>query len=359
MKMKRVTLGFSILVMASVFILSCGKRTANVAPEADTETQSSVYASWATFVVTDIDMACSFMGENLLLNHFYIEYPGSSSGATGTVITVRDTVSQTTGGELRMAFNKTRCMDGRLRDGTIFMQFGDSAHPNAKYMRSYDFAGRLRFSNYRVDGWLIDNADPHNPAYIFNTITTASIALTKTKLTWRIVGKFKFTHPTDPGKNMIWDGELFKTLENTSNPKVIKDLNTAINWSLATVSYSGHATGTCPQIDDKGVITPNQTFNLKVDGYNPLVRDMTCSPDAVSGVVIQPTVGVSGVITIPRYEEFHPFKKGVASFTVGAKYPRQIYFGNEGEQETLPVPQCDNSGEVLIKGTSYRVDFMK
>jgi hypothetical protein len=39
------------------------------------------------------------------------------------------------------------------------------------------------------------------------------------------------------------------------------------------------------------------------------------------------------------------------------KYPRQIYFGNEGNA-TLSA-QCDNSAEVLIKGISYRIDLMK
>jgi hypothetical protein len=48
---------------------------------------------------------------------------------------------------------------------------------------------------------------------------------------------------------------------------------------------------------------------------------------------------------------------GIASFTVAELYPRQIYYGNEGEPG-LPL-QCDNTGEVLIKGISYRVNFMK
>ena len=62
--------------------------------------------------------------------------------------------------------------------------------------------------------------------------------------------------------------------------------------------------------------------------------------------------------------EFHPFKNGIVSFTVGSAYPRQIYYGNEVESQ-IPAPeeqlpaQCDNKGIVLIKGISYRVDFMK
>jgi hypothetical protein len=56
-------------------------------------------------------------------------------------------------------------------------------------------------------------------------------------------------------------------------------------------------------------------------------------------------------------EEFHPFKDGVATFSTADKYPRQIYYGNEGTSDL--AAQCDNSGVVLIKGISYPIDFKK
>jgi hypothetical protein len=353
MEMKRVTLGFSILALSTVFVLGC-KKTANVAPEPDTEVQSSVYATYANYVASDIDMICSFMGENLLLNHFYIAYPGSASGTSGTMTAIRDTNGTTTK-RLIMSWNQTRCLDGRVRDGSIFMDYGlDSLYPNAKYTREFKFAGKITLANYKVDGWLIELYDPNAPVYLYNTLPTSSYSPSSTKLTWKFAGKLKFTHPTDPKKNMVWDGNLFKTLDNTSDIRVFAaSKQAAINWSLAVVKYDGTVNGSGPQIDAAGNVTPNVSYAMTINNQTPLVRDFQCYPDKVSGVAFTATVGNLLVLT----EEYHPFKMGVASFTVGSAYPRQIYYGNEGEPQ-LPL-QCDNSGEVLIKGISYVIDFMQ
>jgi hypothetical protein len=88
---------------------------------------------------------------------------------------------------------------------------------------------------------------------------------------------------------------------------------------------------------------------------NQLVRNFLCYPDKIGTVSLTPS-GNNFSLT-PRFEEFHPFVSGIASFTTGDKYPRQIYFGNEGGTD-LPA-QCDNTGEVLIKGIVYRVNFRK
>src|SRR5687768_4310137 len=105
MNMKKLTLGISLLASAVLF-MGCPKKVPNVPPVADTETQSAVDASWATYVITDIDQICAFMGEDRLLEHFYTPIPGTS-----TIQPIRDEASKT----LIMAFNKTRCIDGRLR----------------------------------------------------------------------------------------------------------------------------------------------------------------------------------------------------------------------------------------------------
>jgi len=353
--MKRVTLGFSVLALSTAFVLSC-KPEKNEPPVADTETQSAVFASFANYVASDIEMACSFMGENAYNTTFYSEYPGSSSGNTGTVSIIRDTTNIVIDGkphdQLVMAWNSTRCIDGNFRDGSIFMYVPQI--PNQRYSRDFKFQGRINLSNYKVNGWLIELYDPGAPVYLYNTLASSNYSTTTTKLTWRFAGKLKFTHPTDPQKNMIWDGQLFKTLENTSNPAVFApSKQAAITWSNAVISYSAKVTGTVPKVDDEGkVIEPNVGFDLTVDGVRPLVRDFKCSPDKVSGVTFAPTGTV-----VQLGDEHHPFKTGVASFTVGTAYPRQIYYGNEGEPQ-LDI-QCDNTGEVLIKGTSYKVNFMK
>jgi hypothetical protein len=100
-------------------------------------------------------------------------------------------------------------------------------------------------------------------------------------------------------------------------------------------------------------------FKMTIDANTPLVRDFLCSSDPVSNVTSSGAAG-STTISIAK-EEHHPFIKGIASFTTGTPaqnlYPRQIYFGNEGNPDT--APQCDNTGEVLIKGISYKVNFRK
>jgi hypothetical protein len=78
--------------------------------------------------------------------------------------------------------------------------------------------------------------------------------------------------------------------------------------------------------------------------------------------VLTPTPAPTGSVAILK-QEFHPFISGIASFTVADKtgtaaYPRQIFYGNEGSPvDAVTGDQCDNTGEVYIKGISYRVDF--
>lgn len=350
--MKRVTFGFSILAISAAFIIGC-KKEDNVAPVADTETESAVYASFATYVVSDIDQICSFLGEDQLLNNFYIDYPGTSSGVTGTVAAVRDTASK----RLFMLWNKTKCVDGFERDGTVIMDYGkDPKEKNAKYTHSYKFKGEIRFSNYKVNGWLIELADPNNPIIFENTIPTATLTPSVTPLTWKIVGKIKLTHPTDPDKSMIWETQgLYKTLTNTSDAKVYDPKKygaaSAINYSLANVAYTGKVFGNCPRIDTAGkVLTPMAPFTMTINPNFALNRDYQCFPTVVSGVAIGSNT------LVQRTLEQHPFDKGATSFTVGSYYPRQVYFGNEGDP-TL-APQCDNVGSVLIKGNTYRINFI-
>ncbi len=116
--MKRVTLGFSVLALSTAFVLSC-KPDKNVEPVADTEVQSAVYASYANYIASDIEMICSYLGENTLFTHPYSPYPG---GTSGTITPVRDTTNIMIDGkphdQLVLAWNNTRCKDGIVRDGS-------------------------------------------------------------------------------------------------------------------------------------------------------------------------------------------------------------------------------------------------
>jgi len=378
MKIKRVTLGFSILGLATVFVLSCKKETP-VAPVADTEVQSAIYASWANYVASDIEMACSFMAENNYdyPDMFYNEYPGSPVGNTGYENVIRDTNCNHASAanptlcfdQMVMTWNSAKCQDGNLRDGSLVMyvqqesQTGDK-NKNVRYSRDYEFQGQIWLPvspnpPYRVNGWAIELYDSTAPLYLYNKLSSSTYDPSSTKITWKFAGKFKLTHPTDHSRNMVWDGELFKTLENTSNTKVfLPTKHGAITWSLATVSYYGHMNGTGPQIDENDKVTAsNVPYKMEINQATPLVRDFTCASDVVTGVAFGASPTSTATIINPRGSQHHPFIKGVASFTVGNSYPRQIYYGNEGEPQL--APQCDNVGEVLIKGTTYKINFLE
>lgn len=366
--MKRITLGFSALALTTAFVLSCTPKT-NVEPEADVETESAVYASWMNYVVTDIDMMCSYLAENSYDGKtFYSQYPGTSQ----TVTAVRDTqaIKIPVNGtlvdhdQLVMGFNTTKCLDGNVRDGSIFMyvpqQTPAPINKNVRYSRNFQWQGRIVFKSYFINGWKVDNFYGDSiPAYMYNTLASPNYSTGTTNLTWKFAGRLRFTHPSDPNKNMEWEGELHKTLSNTSDPKVFAvSKQAAIQWSLAIVKYDGKVKGTVPQINAEATpsIVANVPFSMSIDPATPLVRDFQCSPDKVSGVAFTPTGSVT-----QRVDEHHPFKAGVANFTIGTSaqnfYPRRVYYGNEGQPQL--EAQCDNVGEVLIKGISYRVNFMK
>lgn len=357
--MKRVILGFSVLALSTAFILSC-KPEKDVPPTPDTEVESSVYASYANFIASDVEMICSYLGEGIFRAHPYSEYPGEPLIVPIVDTTTASYIFPGPNGvdmphhQFGISWNNTRCKDGRVRSGSIIMYVPQL--PNQRYARNHKFQARIIFESYTVDGWLIELADPDAPMYLYNTVATPTINTANTNLTWRFAGKFKMTHPTDINKNMLWDGDYNKTLDNTSNPLVYApSQSVAVTWSLATIKYSGHVNATGPQVDKDGKVTPNKTYKIEINPASPLVRDFTCSPDKISGVTLVPTPTSPTVQITPDWH--HPFKSGVASFTVADAYPRRIYYGNEADPQTPLV--CDNTGEVLIKGISYRINFFK
>ncbi|WP_317897415.1 hypothetical protein [Aurantibacillus circumpalustris] len=334
MKPSKIKIGLLAIVILP-FLTACPKPRENMAPPADTELQSSIDAAFATFVVTDIDMICSFSGEGDTSPDFYLlqssEDPGKMEEPVFDV--TNDQISTT-------YYNDARCIDGRVRNGTVMLFFSNT-NPNAKYYRAYEYVGRIRLVDFKVDGWLIENLDG-NDCHVYNRLSSPSYDPSKTNISWLIDGAFKFTHTTDPSKNMVWKGKLTKTLTNTNDPTVFNpSKQNAINWSKAVVSYAGEATG---------YTSSNVPFKMEINAINPILRDFSCYPDAVGGI--------ENVSPLKIWkEEFHPFKAGIATLTTSDRYPRQIYFGNEGNTDL--TSQCDNSGVVLIKGNSYPVDFKK
>ena len=371
--MKKFNLGFLLLVVASFLVVSCEK-TANEPPVADTELQSSIDVSYATFLASDIDMICSFIGEDASIKPKFYD---ASESSTGTVTVIRNVSAN----RVSITFNKTTCMDGRLRDGAIFMFFlekGDllpnatppygnddyswpymqkkPASGNELYPRNYNFTGRITLEEYKVDGWLIDNKDFENPndatnnvnIFMYNLRSTSDVPITS-NLKWEFKAQLKMTKDTE---TMAWKGTLTKTLDNTLDTKVFNFTTgeSGIVWPFSKISYVGSAFGLTPG---------NVPFTYKIYENAPLRRDFSCTPDVISDVVSTSTV------TSAKYSEFHPFTSGVASFTTGTAYPREIYYDNVdnsygGPDGTFNLPaQCDNKATVQIQGIYYPIDMKK
>jgi len=330
--MKKITLGFSILAASAIFMFGC-KKEKDTEIEPDMEFQSSVDISYALQVITDVDMVCSYSGENDVdFSRFFRHVPTS---VTPSVVTVsRDTVLEM----ISVSFNNAVCRDGHKRDGTIAMSF-KNANPNAKYYRDFAFAGKVLLINYKVDDWKIS---AKGDLIIRNLVAPVNYSPTTTNLNWSITGDFYLKHPTDSSKDMHCYAALTKTLTNTSNKLVFPpSKQAAINWSIATVEYKGTMYGETSR---------NVPFKFAIDEARPLLRDFVCSPDKVYGTV----VGTNSVT--PRIELYTPFTGGAASFTTSTKYPRVIYYGPEDPSQP---PSCDNTGAVMIKGISYPIDFKK
>ncbi|MES2681035.1 MAG: hypothetical protein V4635_14170 [Bacteroidota bacterium] len=335
--MKKVALSFSILALTALFTIVGCKKEKNVAPEPDTELQSSVDVTYGFFTLTDIEQWAAFLGENQLFPKFYM--PAAHS--TGTIVPNRDTVNK----EIKEAFNNTTCVDGRLRNGSIFMNYNNSA-ANSKYYHDYQFKAKVILVNYKVDGWSVI---PRNGSQITieNLVSPVNYSTSTTNLSWRIVGDVDLFHPTDSSKDIHMVFDLVKTLLNTSTSTVFPaSKQAAINWSLAVVGYKGTI---------YGETSGNVPFKYNIDADHEIVRNFTCTPDKLYGVNVPPA-GTG--TTTARFEEYHPFVNGSAAFTTAALYPRVIHYGPE-----VPVPNnqapCDNSGTVTIKGISYPVDFKK
>jgi hypothetical protein len=338
MKMKKVQLGFSILAVSALLVLGCNKKD-NIAPEPDTEFESAVDVTWANMVITDLDQICAFVGENDMYPKFYQAAPGQS-----TITVTRDTVAK----YLFVSFNKTKCLDGRLRDGTILMNYKhNGGDPNARYYHDYGFEGNVQLANYKIDGWLIKQT---NTFFVRNKVEPIDWKPQNgIKLTWQLTGEFIMVHPTDTTKNIQIYCDYTKVLLGTSNPSIFPvSKQAAINWTMSTIAYKGTSFGKIGTTEFK--------FEFIDKESSPVIRDFTCYPDKVVGISVGTATNSSAPVVTPRFEEYHPFIGGAANFTTSTLYPRVIHYGSE----TAGVAnQCDDEGVVTIKGISYPVNFVK
>lgn len=352
----------SLLLGLVLLNASCKPREIK-APEPDLDTESATEAMWALLAVTDIEQMAAFTGEDQLIDHFYKADPGVAS--TGTVTATRNPDANM----LNVSFNQSQCADGKFRSGTVFTEYGYSESSNTKpyytlynvpntnprFYHEFGFLGRLSLVDYNVNGWTIKvDSSVSSYAVVYNYMKKSDYDPRLEPLKMRFVGSFVLFHPTDASKNMTLKCDLIKTVVNSTSPQVFAATTTnktpPVKWLLANVSYAGKVEGTS---------AVGRPYRLQIDENHPLTRDFTCFPDKVSNIALASGTGTQSISSF--IEEFHPFNAGVVSFTTSIdskeQYPRMIFMGNEGNLD-LPS-QCDNSGEILIKGISYKIDFRK
>lgn len=347
--MKKHSVLICTTLAAGWVLFSCTKKP-DVAPVADTEVKTSIDAAYATQLVSDVEMICSFIGEDHSTGYQKFYGPVPASLSSFSIIRA--------GNRISINYNNTMCRDGKVRDGSIWLFFKEAeyaTHPitgNENYIRDYNFTGRITLEEYKVDGWLIDNKDYENPNSGTNNTTVLITNLradSKTpvsgNLQWTLSGGFTMRKNAD---SMAWKGTITKTLDNTGDTKVFAaNAQSAIDWSMAKISYRGEA---------KGYTPGNVPYTIKYSDKAPLRRDFSCFPDKVKDVN-------NGTTLSPNFREFHPITSGIAYFTTGNAYPREIYFDNTqitygGDLSPIDLPaQCDNKAAVQIKGIFYPIDL--
>src|SRR5688572_18208292 len=209
--MKKLNLGISAALVAGMVFFSC-KKEPNVAPAVDTEVQTSIDATYATFLVSDVEMICSWIGEDASFGaqKFYIADTTRNTG--GAAIIIRSSSNN----RVTINYNNTLCMDGRLRDGTLYLIFKEQIHSqypltgNENYIRDYNFTGRITCEEYKVDGWLVDNTDidsfdPNQTNYpvLIKNLRKQQNPPIAGNLQWSFQGSFKIKKNQD---SMPWKG---------------------------------------------------------------------------------------------------------------------------------------------------------
>lgn len=334
--MKTLKLKLFLLLLSSLLVFGCKKKDIDNSGPETPQTPTSLTPAPDDIALITKDFAFAFlciadinqmmgMSADEKFNHFYTMQPGTATVGNETVTVIRDL----TAGYIINAFNKARCLDGKLRDGSIFMDYQYQTNTTPNYFHEPGFTAKITFSNYKVDGWLIELFDPSVQAIITNN-TAPNFNPTQTNLSWSITGKFKIFHPSDPGRDLIWDGSLTKTLINTSDTTVYSPTKKTINWNLAKISYNVNVSGT------RGT---SNAYTYNVDASHPINRNFSCAMSPAS-------------FTLST--QFHPFVSGITNLNLNG-VPAQATNHNDNINSTSPA--CDNSGTVKVNGITYSIDL--
>jgi hypothetical protein len=338
--MKKFILGAATIVTVAIFV-ACDNKKSVAEPVQDTEFQSTKDVTFANETAVELAQIAAYMGEAQLTYSYLLTAPGSSGAITTTVLSSTYPIHY----QVTYSLNPM-CRDGKRRNGIVDLYITSSPLSySANAFRDAGFVGTLQLTNFSVDGWLIDDVTP----FVVKNQNDFNYQPSSTNLKWNISGKLSIEHPTEDSKDMSWEGSFDQTLANSNNTVVMSPTkNLPIVWSstntvnCAKLEYTG---------DSKGFTGASSAYIFSIT-EKPLVRDFSCSPDKVLGVI--QTTAAPGLI--PVYSEWHPFIGGVASMTTALakdKELRKIDYSTDGANT------CDNAGKVTIKGIDTPVDFPK
>jgi hypothetical protein len=294
-KTKWVLATLASCLIIGLTIPSCKKKTTT----ADEETNTAVDNANAEHMVSDItSMAAQASdGSSSLTAYRVPDYDQILGNSCATISTVNNVIT--------IAFNGLACLDGRVRSGSLIIDYSTS-QPGAVHYRDPGFKCTVTSNDYVVDGNqvnIINKTVTNNTATTFNPSTT--------NLTWGIVAHVSIVKAG--GGTIDWSCIRTKTLLNTSDTSVYHGPATPISWWKARVGMLGSASGT----GVNGV-----TFNATI--VNQLVRDFGgCN--------------ISGK---------RPIISGVLDFTPTGHPVRIIDYGNGS---------CDLTATVTVNGVTHSI----
>ncbi len=272
---------------------------------------------FATHLVTDLDMLLAFPGDNDHKQTFYTGFPAS----TNTVTYVRKEYDA----YFFASFNNVLCLDGKTRNGTLYVSFGEPFRVFAPYFHQYNYKAHVKFINFSVDGWKVELIDTTQTFYIASEMPSNAFNPSNDNMRWKIKGKLKFTHP-EKGQ-ITWDGELNKLLLNATDTAVFNLTHPRpMKWRKSKVSYHGYA---------KGTTTDSKAYFIETLSGEPLLRDFTCP-------YLPPSTGSLQATT-------YPFISGGASFSNDNITLRQIDFG--------AASSCDDKATVIYHRRKYQISL--
>ncbi|MBI3502861.1 MAG: hypothetical protein HY063_13805 [Bacteroidetes bacterium] len=299
MKTTKITFSIAAILFAmGMAMVSCKKHNPDAPTPADIDGASANDNNMAERNADDVtNMAGQASEDGAMTSYRY----GDENILTSCATVSTDTALKT----ITITFNGGTCIDGHTRSGTLMLDYSASTN-GAKYYRNPGFNVHITSSNYIVDG----NAVSVNKTIINTTSPTFNPATTN--LTWSVSATVSIV--TSNG-TISWTCARTKTLLNTSDPTVYMGQATHIIWSKARVGITGTASGTTAK---------GESFTANV--VTQLVRDFTCSPDAL-------------------HPGHHPFIDGALDFTPGTKKTRNINFAYPNSQGS---GACDNQALLTI-----------